>query len=92
MYLTKEQIQQIKRAYKKAERAEQKFSSEIGNLASIITSITGVDGHVDYMMGDGFGFTPLSDDNTHSTIDELIELAEDGVDITEKEILDHLVI
>ena len=90
MKLTKRDIQKIKTAHKRAEKAENEMSIATQNLAMVITDITKVDGNVDCMAGDGFGFTPLSNDDTHIPIDKLISLAEGGVDITEDEILSNL--
>lgn len=90
MKLTKRQIQKLKTAFKNAEKAESMFASATGNLASVIIDITGVNGHVGHLAGDGFGFTPESNNDTHIGIDKLIELAEQGIEITEAEIIDHL--
>jgi hypothetical protein len=90
MKLTKRQIQKIKTALKQAEKAENIFSGATGNLTRVIIEATGVDGNVDHLQGDGFGFTPLSNDDTHISIEDLIKLADKGVDITEAEMLDNL--
>lgn len=90
MKLTKRQIQKIKTALKQAEIAENRLAGATDNLASVITEATGVDGNVDHLQGDGFGFTPLSNDDTHIIIEHLIKMAEDGIDITESVILDNL--
>ena len=79
-------------ALKQAEKAENRFIIATGNLASVIIELTGVDGNVDHLQGDGFGFTPLSNDDTHITIEHLIKMAEDGIEITEEIILDNLTI
>jgi len=92
MKLNKEQINKIKKAHKNVEDLENKLSGAIGNLASIITDITNIEGNVDFLQGDGFGFTPRLNNNTHITIEKLIDLAEKGVDITEGEILNNLTI
>jgi hypothetical protein len=90
MKLTKRQIQKIKTALKQAEKAENMLSGATGNLTSVIIEVTGVDGNVDHLQGDGFGFTPLSNGDTHIIIEHLIKMAEDGVEITEAVILDNL--
>lgn len=90
MKLTKRQIQKIKTALKQAEKAENILDTATGNLAFVIIEATGVDGNVDHLKGDGFGFTPLSNDDTHIVIEHLIKMAEDGVEITEEVILDNL--
>ena len=92
MKLTKRQIQKIKTALFKAEKAENMFSVATGNLASVIIEATGVNGNVDYLYGDGFGFTPVSNDDIHIIIEHLINMAEDGIEITEAVILDNLTI
>lgn len=92
MKLTKIQVQKIKKALKRAELAENRLAGAIGSLASVIIEATGVDGNVDHLQGDGFGFTPLSNDDTHIIIEHLIKMAEDGKEITEAVILDNLTI
>ena len=92
MKLTKRQIQKLKASLKRANKAEQIFANEMQDLTSIITQITGVEGNVDYLSGDGFGFTPLSNNDTHIIIEKLIDIAEDGKEITEEVILDNLTI
>lgn len=92
MKLTKRQIQKIKTALKQAEKAENMLAGATGNLAYVIIEATGVDGYVDHLQGDGFGFTPLSNDDTHIIIEHLIKMAEDGIEITEAVILDNLTI
>ena len=92
MKLTKRQIQRIKTALKQAENAEKKFADKITKLASVIIEATDIDGNIDHLQGDGFGFTPLSNDDTHIMIEHLIKMAEDGIEITEAEILDNLAI
>lgn len=90
MKLTKKQIHKLRAANGRAVRAENKMDSATANLASVIIEITNGDGNVDFMAGDGFGFTPISNNDTHISIDDLIKLAENGIDITEDEILKHL--
>lgn len=90
MKLTKRQIQKIKTAHKKAVDAESAFVTATAHLRSVIMDITNVEGYVDHLSGDGFGFTPESNNDTHITIDRLVELAEQGIEITEAEILDNL--
>ena len=92
MKLTKRQIQRIKSALKQAEKAESLLAGATGKLASVIIDATGVDGHVDFLMGDGFGFTPISNNETHIIIGHLIKMAENGQEITESVILDNLTI
>ena len=92
MKLSEKQIQKIKIALKKAEIAKNRFDDATGILTFEIIKATGVDGHVDYLSGDGFGFTPLSNNHTHMVIRSIIKMAEDGIDITEAVILDNLTI
>jgi len=92
MKLTKIQVQKIKKALKRAELAENSLAEARLSLASVIIEATGVDGNVDHLQGDGFGFTPLSNDDTHIIIEHLIKMGEDGIDITEEVILDNLTI
>jgi hypothetical protein len=92
MKLTKRQIQKINSALKQAEKAENMLVGATGNLAFVIIEATGVDGHVDHLHGDGFGFTPLSNNHTHIIIEHLIKMAQDGIEITEAVILDNLTI
>jgi hypothetical protein len=90
MILTERQIKKIKDAWIKAERAEHKAHAAAEKLRKAIVKATGVDGQVDYMAGDGHGFTPAINDDTHIYIGDLIKMAEDGEDITEELILDSL--
>lgn len=90
MILSKKQIQQLKIANKKAEGLESKLSIAKQTIASLIEDFTGVEGECDFLQGDGFGFTPISNNDTHIPIDHLIEHAENGQDITEDFILRNL--
>jgi hypothetical protein len=90
MELSKQQIKAIKKAWVKAEKAEQMSQIAQGALARLIIEITGVDGYVDVLTGDGMGFTPKSNNDTHIYIGDLIKLAESGIEITEDVILDNL--
>lgn len=92
MKITKSQIQKIKAALRKAEKAENMLSIATGHLASVIIDATGVDGYVDHLISDGFGFTPISNNDTHIIIEHLIKMAENGEEITEAVILDNLTI
>lgn len=92
MVLTKSQVLKLKKAHKKAVLAEIKERLAAEKLKQIIVEFTGVDGYVDHLAGDGYGFTPASNNDTHIIMDDLIELAENGEDITEALILKHLVI
>ena len=88
--MTKAQIKKLKSALKKAKQLKVSFSLQEKELAELITDFTGVEGNVDYLQGDGFGFTPLSNDDTHVGVDEIIKWAENGEIITEELILDRL--
>ncbi len=92
MKLKKRQIQRIRTALKRANKANSKMMSATEDLASVIIEETAVNGNVDHLMGDGFGFTPESNNDTHIPIDLLIEIAENGEDITEEVILKNLTI
>lgn len=92
MKFTNEDIKRLKKALRQAEIFEVKSQLATKELASIITGITGITGSVDYLSGDGHGFTPASNDDTHIPIDHLIKAAKDGIDITEEYILDNLCI
>lgn len=82
-------IKRLKKALKQAHYLENKLTSAIGEIASIIEESTGIVGYVDYLAGDGFGFTPQSNNDTHVGIDEIIKWAEEGEMITEELILDR---
>ena len=88
---TKRQIHKLKTALRKAEKAEELLHTATSQLCELIIESTGLEGNVDHLTGDGFGFTPASNDRTHIAVDELIKLAESGLDITEEEIPDRLV-
>ena len=90
MILTKKQITELKKANKKAESLESKLSIAKQTIASLIEDFTGVEGECDFLQGDGFGFTPMSNNDAHIPIDHLIEHAEKGQDITEDFILRNL--
>lgn len=90
MKLTKRQINALKKEHKKAEIAEQKFLIATKCLGMLIQDFTGIEGNCDLLQGDGFGFTPESNNHTHIPVDDLIKHAENGVDITEDFILDNL--
>ena len=62
----------------------------MGEIAKIIQETTGVIGNVDLLAGDGFGFTPESNNDTHVGVDDIIKWAENGEEITEELILDRL--
>ena len=92
MKLTKKQIRELKNAHKKAKKIESELAGITSKIADLIKDFTGVEGACDHLHNDGFGFTPVSDNDTHIPIDELIEYAENGIDITEEFILDNLTI
>lgn len=89
MVLSKAQTSHIKKAWRKAEIAEKRAVLAAEMLREVIVNIINLPGNVDYLSGDGFGFTPLSNDETHIAISDLIELAENGNDITEDFILSN---
>jgi hypothetical protein len=90
MKLTKKQINALKKKHKKAQIAQYEFSMATQSLGALIEEFTKIQGQCDWLTGDGFGFTPSSDDDTHIPIDDLIKYAEDGVEITEEFILENL--
>lgn len=90
MKLTRRQIAKIKTAWIKASIAEQKAQELATKLGEIISQYTGVTGSVDHLQGDGHGFTLSVDDDVHIYIGDLIQLAEQGEDITEDLILNNL--
>ena len=90
MVLTKSQITKIKREHDKAKIAENKLSSAMQGIAMLIHDFTNIEGVCDLLPGDGFGFTPISNGDTHIPVEHLIEHAEQGKDITEDFILNNL--
>lgn len=84
------EINKLKIALKKANKLENELANQVGKIASIINDATGIVGSVDFLAGDGFGFTPESNNDTHVGIDEIIKWAENGEKITEELILDRL--
>lgn len=88
--MKKSEVNKLKTALKKANKLENELSGQVGKIASIIKDATGIEGNVDFLAGDGFGFTPISNDDTHVGIDEIIKWAENGKIITEEFILDRL--
>lgn len=90
MILTKKQIKLIKQLHDKAIKAEIKARIAESELCDAIVEVTGINGAVDYLTGDGHGFTPESNNDTHISIDLIITSAEKGIDITEEFILDNL--
>ena len=87
--MKKNEISRLKTALKKANRLENQLAGQIGIMARMIEDSTGVVGNIDLLAGDGFGFTPESNDDTHVGIDEIIKWAENGEIITEQLILDR---
>ena len=90
MILTKKQINVLKKEHRKAEKAASALSMATQGLSMLIQDFTGIEGECDLLQGDGFGFTPHSNNDTHIPIDNLIEHAENGQDITEDFILQNL--
>lgn len=90
MVLTKQQIRKIEYAWQKAQKAENTAREKMAELEIAIVETLKINGSVDYLMGDGFGFTPESNDDTHIYLGHLIDAAKDGSDITEEFILDNL--
>jgi superfamily I DNA/RNA helicase len=88
--MKKNQILKLKQALKKAQKFENQAQMAAQTLAALIEEFTGVIGSVDHLQGDGFGFTPESNNDTHVGIDEIIKWALNGEEITEQLILDRL--
>lgn len=90
MILTKQQIRKIEYAWQQAQNAQDIADEKTKVLNSVIVEITGIKGSTDYLMGDGFGFTPKSNDDTHIYLGDLLDFAKEGASITEEFILDNL--
>lgn len=88
--MKKNEILKLKNALRKAQKLENQAQMAAQTLAALIEEFTGVIGNVDHLQGDGFGFTPESNNDTHIGIDEIIKWAENGEKITEEIILDRL--
>ena len=88
--MKKNEILKLKNALRKAQKLENQAQMAAQTLAALIEEFTGVIGSVDHLQGDGFGFTPKSNNDTHVGIDEIIKWAENGEKITEEIILDRL--
>jgi len=84
MVLTKKQVRTLQLALKMASKLECQAQLAAQKIACLIEEFTGIVGYVDHLQGDGFGFTPETNDDTHIPISELIEIAKDGIDITHK--------
>ncbi|MDY3528883.1 hypothetical protein PG593_03695 [Riemerella anatipestifer] len=82
MILTKEQIKELKKANSKAMKAENALSLALQEIGMLIEDFTEIEGHCSFLTGDGVGFNPNSEKNTHIPIDTLIKEAEKGTDIT----------
>jgi hypothetical protein len=87
--MKKIEINKLKIALRKANRLENELAGQVGEIALIIEKATGVIGSVDYLAGNGFGFTPLSNNDTHVGVDEIITWALNGEIITEELILNR---
>jgi hypothetical protein len=88
--MKKSEINKLKKELKEAESLNTKLNMQTNYLSLLIEKFTGVKGNVDHLTGDGFGFTPESNDDTHIGIDEIIKLAESGQKITEELMLENL--
>lgn len=86
MILSKKDIKRLELAHEKAINFECKSQLAAQDIASLIEDLTGVVGFVDHLQGDGFGFTPETNNDTHIPISELITIAKEGIDITHDEI------
>ncbi|MDY3521327.1 hypothetical protein PG614_02440 [Riemerella anatipestifer] len=90
MMLNKKQIKELKKANSKAMKAENALSSALQEIGMLIEDFTEIEGHCSFLTGDGVGFNPNSERNTHIPIDTLIEDAEKGVDINRDYVLENL--
>ena len=86
MILTKEQIKKLRLALRKANKLKCQSQMAAQHISSLIEEFTGVAGCVDHLPGDGFGFTPETNMDTHIPISELIQIAKEGIDITHDEL------
>lgn len=66
------------------------MSTTIQELGRLISEFSGVNGECDFLQGDGIGFTPSSNDETHIPVSDLITLAENRQQIDEELILKNL--
>lgn len=77
--MKKSDLTALKRALEKAENVEIAAQIAAQELCQRIVEITGVTGFVDHLQGDGFGFTPESNNDTHVPVEFIIDkLAADG--------------
>lgn len=90
MILTKNQIKKLENALKKADKLQIQAQNAAGHLSSLIEEFTGIDNRVDHLQGDGHGVTPISNDDTHVPISDLIKSAKSGIDINESYMLCNL--
>lgn len=90
MKANKKDIIKLQRLLKNADLAELKSQNAQSALAGHIIDMFGVDGFIDHLQGDGMGFTPSSNNDTHVGVSELIEAAKQGIDITEEWMLSNL--
>lgn len=86
MKATKVQIRKVKSIYKKAKKAQLLAEGLAGDLAAAINDITELDGHVDHLSGDGFGYSPSDDDDIHISIDKAIGLLDSGEELNEESV------
>lgn len=88
--MKKSELTALKRALEKAQNLENAAQIAAQDLCQRIVEVTGVTGFVDHLQGDGFGFTPESNDDTHVPVDFIIDkLAADG-ECTEEWMLRNL--
>lgn len=88
--MKKSELTGLKRAFKRANDTEIAAQVAAQDLCQRIVEVTGVAGFVDHLQGDGFGFTPEANDDTHVPVDFIIDkLAADG-ECTEEWMLKNL--
>ena len=95
MILTKEQINEIKEIYARLNKAHNEAEHHRGHLASFISDSIGIEGNIDFLQGDGFGFMPDQNDvedsydriyhskgyNAHISIEDILDMATNKTDI-----------
>lgn len=89
MSITGRQVKEMRLALDRAVRARLHSENTIQLLQEKIEEVINIKGFVDFT-GDGFGFTPETNDLNHVPIPLLIEMADSGEEITEEVLLDNL--
>jgi len=90
MILTKNQIEKLVKLNSRAMNLSLRARNAADDVAAYVSLITKIEGFVDDLQADGLGFTPISNNDTHVSIEFIINHAKKGEDITEELILDNL--